>query len=393
MKILALRTHWFPDNTPGSRRFESILKSMSQSNEVVLCAPTKSDIGDEFIFKFEKVKVPNFYFSPTYQSYVGRVRRFAPMLDYLVSFGNIVERAIDEIFFRGEKFDCIVTTYQTVSSVKVAARLGEKYNIPWFCDVRDLPNQFLSQGKLNAEAKYLYGLLEKAEGVTGVNQALCDRMEFESLIDNTQVVYNGLPKDLLINYTENIAKCSVEGASFDIVYAGALYAGRSLEPLLDAVVKLSNNNNIRVIVLGAIKNREKNRYLNKYGQILEFKGFLSLEELATYYKRASVLVNLLPSSHKDSIPSKIFEYAATGRSILNLSPVESFVSKFIETNDFGTTLIHQNDCEQWLLEKIADWKKNLIITDPIDTVRKLTPFTREYQANIFETFLKEQISK
>ena len=388
MRILALRTHWFPDNTPGSRRFESLLKSMSQSNEVVLYAPNKNDIDDEFIFKFEKIKVPNIYYTTSYQKYLGRLRRFAPMLDYFLSFGKIVEHVIDNKILKGQKFDCILTTYQNVSSVEVAARLGKKYNIPWFCDVRDLPNQFLSLGKLNIEAKYLYGLLENAKGVTSTNKALCNRMKVESLIDNTEIVYNGLPRDLLNKYNENIANHESGHLFFDIIYAGSLYAGRKLDPLLDSVAKLSNKNNIRVIVLGSIKNREKNRYLSKYGQIIEFKGLLPLEDLEMYYKQASVLVNIHPESHKDAIPSKIFEYAATGRPILNLSPTESFVSKFIETNDFGATLIDQEDCERWLIKKIEDWKSNFIISKFNDRVEKLTPYTREYQANIFEIFIK-----
>jgi hypothetical protein len=392
MKILALRTHWFPDNTPGSRRFESFLNSLSQSNEVVLYAPAKNDVDDKFIFNFKKVKVPNYYFNPTYQKYVGRVRRFASMFDYFVSFGKIVELAIDEDISSGENFDCILTTYQNISSVKVAARLGKKYNIPWFCDVRDLPNQFLPLGQLNTEANYLYGLLKNAKGVTTTNQALCNRMKSEALIDNTQVVYNGLPISLLRNYTENIAKYASGGVFFDIVYAGSLYAGRKLDPLLDAVIKLSNINNIRVIVLGSIKDREKNRYLNKYNQIIEFKGLLSLEELTSYYKRASILVNLHPESHKDAIPSKIFEYAATGRPILNLSPTESFVSEFIGTNAFGTTLIHQDDCERWLLDKIADWK-NCTFVVPNNRMEKLIPFTRENQASIFEAFINSSLDE
>ena len=389
MKILALRTHWFPDNTPGSRRFESILTGLAQSNEVSLFAPSKSTMVSEFPFKFEKVKVPSLYFNPTYQKYVGRIRRFTPMLDYFMSFGGIVESKINKAIQAGEKFDCIITTYQTMSSVKVAARLAKKHNIPWFCDVRDLPNQFLPLGQLNSETRYLYSLLKRAKGVTSVNQALCDRMLIESSIKNSAVVYNGVPLDLLNNYTENISKHASGSEFFDIVYAGSLYAGRKLDPLLDAVEKLSKDNKIRVVVLGSIKNVEKARYLNKYNQVIEFKGLVSLKELTSYYKQASVLVNILPKSHKDAIPSKIFEYAATGRSILNLSPIDSFVSQFIDTNEFGKTLLDKDDCEKWLLEEITNWKSNIITTAPSNTVEKLMPFTREFQAKSFEIFLKD----
>lgn len=396
MRILALRTHWFPDNTPGSRRFESILKGLSQANEVVLYAPTKNVANVECSFKFEEVTVPNFYFGSTYQKYVGRVRRFTPMLDYFVSFGKNVERAIDEAINRGEEFDCIVTTYQTMSSVEVASRLGKKYNIPWFCDVRDLPNQFLPLKQLNTESKYLYSLLKSAKGVSSVNRALCNRMAIECSITNAKVVYNGVPLELLNDYTKNIAKHASGNDFFDIVYAGSLYAGRKLDPLLDAVKGLSKNSKIRVIVLGSIKSTEQSRYLNKYGQIVEFKGLIPLSKLTSYYKQASVLVNLLPESHKDAIPSKIFEYAATGRAILNLSPIVSFVSEFLEANGFGKTMINQDECEQWLLERIADWEVKSLPIARTEALEKLMPFTREAQANSFEalitdSFLNEKV--
>lgn len=392
MRILALRTHWFPDNTPGSRRFESILKGLSQSNEVVLYAPTKNVTDFECSFKFEEVTVPNFYFNSTYQKYIGRVRRFAPMLDYFVSFGKNVERTIDEAISRGEEFDCIVTTYQTMSSVEVAARLGQKYNIPWFCDVRDLPNQFLPLKKLNTESNYLYNLLKSAKGVSSINKALCNRMTIEASITNTKVVYNGVTLDLLTEYTENIAEHAPGNDFFDIVYAGSLYAGRKLDPLLDAVKGLTEKSKVRVIVLGSIKSTEQNRYLNKYGKIVDFKGLVSLGELTSYYKQASVLVNLLPEAHKDAIPSKIFEYAATGRAILNLSPVISFVSEFLEANRFGNTLIDQAECEQWLLERIAIWEAGTLPTVSSKTLEKLMPFTREAQANSFEALIKDSFS-
>jgi hypothetical protein len=319
MKILAIRTHWHPVNTPGSRRFESFLNFLAKENDVTLLSykhPThKFDSKDlpEKPYSNITVEIPEIFYNSLYQRFVGKLRMSIPHLDGLFSFG---ERTLNKglELCKENKYDVIITTYQPITSLKVAHVLSARTGVPWICDLRDLPNQFLPLGHFNMEAKWLSNIIANSSGITCATDGLEYRLINEYQKNNVKTIYNGIPENWLKEIQGNSGNNQNE--NFDIIYAGSLYAGRSLNILLEAIGQIDlptpRKKLIRVKVYGNIKVSVKKEYSDKYGNMVVFEGLVEQKDLKELYQKSSLLVNLMPEGHSAAIPSKIFEYAATG---------------------------------------------------------------------------------
>ena len=400
MKILAIRTHWHPVNTPGSRRFESFLTHLVKTHDVTLLSlehPKQAgDIRPDENIKYKNIhiKVPSFFYITLYQRIAVKLRGILPQLDRFFSFGGrLLNKGIETC--TRSKYDMIITTYQPVSSLWVASRLSKKIGLPWICDLRDLPNQFLPKGQFNKESLYLKKIISNSCGVTCATEGLENRLKDEYARDDAKTIYNGIPGDWLkaIQKESGIS----HNKTFDIVYAGSLYAGRSLDILLKAIellpLTISEKKLINVRVFGSVKSSTINNYLENYKHKVSFEGIIEQKNLKDWYQKSSILVNLMPEGHSAAIPSKIFEYAASGVQILNISPEESFVSKFISNSQLGITTNSVSECSEWLLSLFKNWEISGNMTINYNAPEDLMFFTREKQAAAFQNYIEDKLKR
>jgi glycosyltransferase involved in cell wall biosynthesis len=124
-------------------------------------------------------------------------------------------------------------------------------------------------------------------------------------------------------------------------------------------------------------------YEDKF-KICEFTGFLPRKEAIKHAASSSVLLLLLSSERgKDVIPSKIFEYLVSGKTILAIVPSNGEVANIIRKTKSGIVADFDkvSEIKTAILELYSMWQKNeLSKTQDIEEIQKYN------QINLVEKF-------
>lgn len=164
------------------------------------------------------------------------------------------------------------------------------------------------------------------------------------------------------------------GDTTRIIYAGSIGYPQNLQVLLDAV-KILNERDlpVQLDILGHGPEKDKlSQSARDMGlKNVEFHGSVSFESLLSFYERSDVLYAQLRDipSLKTAEPTKIFEYASTGRRVVfgALGPARDILSKFS-----GVKVI-QPDSPEEIVDAISQIR-NL----PIDFVKNQSILKAEY---------------
>lgn len=125
---------------------------------------------------------------------------------------------------------------------------------------------------------------------------------FEGLIDSSKIVEEPILK---------------ENAEKICIYAGNLDARYGIDMLISAFKKLTIPAKLHIYGAGADAERIKN--IVKDCKNIEYRGFVSSEEIFEIMKKADLLINPRPRNiglAKFSCPSKTFEYMASGTPVV-----------------------------------------------------------------------------
>jgi glycosyltransferase involved in cell wall biosynthesis len=143
-----------------------------------------------------------------------------------------------------------------------------------------------------------------------------------------------------------------DGTHFEIVYAGAFAATRRLTPLLSAVQLLRDREpetfaHVSIRVIGK-PNRLLESNVQAYGlsQKVRFQSHLPYRQVMRELSQSAVLLLVVHSDEyiaKTCIPAKLFEYLATPRPILAISPAGA-AAALVEKFKAGVVL-HPEDIE------------------------------------------------
>ena len=133
---------------------------------------------------------------------------------------------------------------------------------------------------------------------------------------------------------------STKSLEREIVYAGELYGDRSILPVLLAIAALdgtaASSGPLKLAVYGEIPASELQR-VRAAGveRHLERRQMVSSVELARILRSAACLLVISGDEMTYSIPYKMYDYLASRRPILALSPRESAVHRFFRQFDVG----------------------------------------------------------
>jgi glycosyltransferase involved in cell wall biosynthesis len=145
------------------------------------------------------------------------------------------------------------------------------------------------------------------------------------------------------------------GSIFRIVYSGGLYSEHGIDLLLQAF-NLANQPDWRLLITGYGDKKEVIRYASMKNPCIEYKGFLSTQELFSLYRSADVLVNPRLTATKlarMAFPSKLVEYLGTGKPVVStlLPSMNDELKKHlvIASSDTPAELLR-------CLETVASWE-------------------------------------
>ena len=254
-------------------------------------------------------------------------------------------------YLRKNDYDLVYALIPDNHLCAVAGRYAKKKGVPFIVDVEDLwpeamrmvldvpviSDVLFSYFTLNAKKAY-----RLADAVVGSSDEYRDEpKKYGVTPKNSVTVYVGtdvrrFDKGARRN-KKNVIKPEGE---FWVTYAGTLGASYDLETLISAaaILKKRGYDNMKTVLLGAGPEEAHLRAAaERSGANVRFAGYLPYEEMAAWLKQSDVTVNSLVAKASQSIVSKIGDYLAAGKPMVNTGLNAEFTAK-VQNDGFGVNV-------------------------------------------------------
>lgn len=248
-----------------------------------------------------------------------------------------------------EQFNAIITTGPPHSVHLIGLKLKEKTGVFWVADFRDpwsdwefldtLPMSSFSRKK---HQKLELSVLSNADRVLTISPTF--QRNLSKLAKRPiELITNGFDSsDIPHDFKSKTTNKHV----FHIVYTGVIDAIRNPIPFLK-VLKATfekTGQKIKLSFVGRVSKKvieytDGDKWLS---EIVHYPGYVSHQEVFKYYAEADLLLLILTETKnaKGNIPGKLFEYLATGITILGIGDPMGDTAGIIKENEAGTVIAH-----------------------------------------------------
>ncbi len=329
MKILIVSQHFPPEKGAVRRIFEFARYFVSKGHDVsVLTAmPNYPDgiVPEAYRGRFyinEKLDGVNIH-----RSYVLPAANSAPgkrMIGFIVfMFTSLINS-----FRIRDNFDVVLATAPPVTTPVIGWILSKIYRSKLIIEIRDLqPESSEDFGNLNrsfltrALKKLMHWFYRKADKVVSVTDGITDYLGTIGIPKERVTTIKSGVSDEFINADSNGIRTTFGWEEkFLVLYAGTLGWAHSLETIIEAARKLTDQPDIQFVFVGGGQKRDAlEGMVRDYGlRNVAFIGTQPLEDIPYFLKASDVLVESLREVPitKGTFPCKLFEYMASGRPIV-----------------------------------------------------------------------------
>lgn len=263
---------------------------------------------------------------------------------------HVMAGRVAEYFECDHAYDLIYSQIPPNDITLAIGRVAKKYNIPFVIDVNDLwPEAFrialdvpvlsdIAFSPFYHQAKAAYDL---ADAIVGTSDEYASRGFKDRAQDIPKVVvYVGNDVD---DFDAGAAANAGEVHKADdevwVTYAGTLSACYDLGTLIRAVALLQvDYPHVKLKLLGdGVVRGDLEAAAKQAGCDVEFLGYVPHDVMAAYLAASDILVNSLVGNAPQSIPTKIGDYLAAGKAMLNTSLSPEFSSKVV-ADGFGVNV-------------------------------------------------------
>lgn len=233
-----------------------------------------------------------------------------------------------------------------------AAEYAKRQGIPFVADVNDLwpeamrmvldipvVSSILFQ-PLQRDAEKVYSLVS---GVIGTSDEYRDRpfQNQKREVPKATVYVGNEISEFDKGAEENDALVSKMEHEFWVSYAGTIGTSYDIRTMVLAAEELAGRGrqNIRIKILGGGPMKDELEALARERQIynVEFVGYAPYDKMAAYLKKSDILVNSFVRKAPQSIVTKIGDYLAAGRAMINTCMSPEFRRK-VEADGFGVNI-------------------------------------------------------
>tara|TARA_B100000795_G_scaffold264597_1_gene245266 strand:+ start:55 stop:1242 length:1188 start_codon:yes stop_codon:yes gene_type:complete len=258
----------------------------------------------------------------------------------------------------------IIGTTSRLMTGLLAGISANNVGCDYFIDLRDILSESLSElfSKKNKFlgyiSKIIFSFLEKllfnnASGVNVVSEGFPSYFQKKGIdTSNWSFFPNGVDQEFIkIARTKGKKLIKVK----KILYAGNIGRAQGVETILPKVAKkLGKNYNLLVIGDGRMKVALEERVEFENITNIEIMSPVSRDKLVAFYQDADILflhLNDMPSLRR-SLPSKIFEYAASGKYIV--AGLSGYSANFLNNNIPYASVFNPGDVDKCvhLIKKI-----------------------------------------
>ncbi len=342
MRILILSFYFPPDLSAGSFRVNALVDA--------LCAEGDKELHIDVIST-----LPNRYRShianaPELEQ-IGnvRIRRFllpphqSGMLDQARAFISFARQALVET--HGQRWDIILATSGRLMTAALAANIARRSESRLYLDIRDLFTDTMSELLSSSVLRHLMPVFRLIETRT-VKAAACVNLVSAGFLPHVKAI---APDQIFRTYTNGIDDVFL---SYDfkkevqhaqelplVVYAGNMGEGQGLHKVIPEAARLMVGK-VRFKLIGdGGRRKQLEQEISDAGlKNVEIVNAVPRVELFEHYRQADILFIHLNDhiAFQKVLPSKLFEYAATGKPIL--AGVAGYPAEFLRANLTGVEL-------------------------------------------------------
>ncbi len=261
-----------------------------------------------------------------------------------LSFSRAVRR-----YTKGRKWDLVLASSSRLMTAVLGAHVARRMHSPLYLDIRDLFTDTMGDLLVSSPLKLVlpaFRLLERqtfgaAERINLVSPGFLEHMRQVAPGHDFRLFSHGIDDDFLgIDFANT--KPDIEHSL--IVYAGNIGEGQGLHHILPSAAKqLEHTARFRLVGDGG-RRRELEAALADAGvSNVEIIDPVPRAKLQDHYREADILfthLNDVPAFGK-VLPSKIFEYAATGKPIL--AGVTGYAAEFLRREVAGAEIFSPCD--------------------------------------------------
>lgn len=349
-RILVLGFYYPPDLAAGSFRMKALVKA--------LLSEPSSDVQIDVI-----TTQPNRYHTHIeaaagYQQCsrlsirrIGVPSHKSGFLDQSRAFSSYAWGVCKAV--RGKQYDLIVASSSRLMTASLGACLAYRSKTPLYLDIRDIFVDILPElfpGRLGWLAAQIFRPIEgftirQAQKINLISPGFFSYF-YARYPDKTFSMHTNGVDELFLSppHLEQVAR--LPGNALKVVYAGNIGAGQGLDLILPRLAKRLEGV-AYFYIIGAGGGLEKLRQALHVANIgnVELISPIQRSGLLAFYQMADVLflhLNSFESLHR-VIPSKLFEYAATGKPVL--AGVSGYAARFITANIANAAVFAPCDVE------------------------------------------------
>ena len=347
MKLLLLSFYFQPDLCAGSFRCTALVNQLRQVDglqiDVITTLPNRYASYSSEAKEFEQADNVSVYRVPLPTHKSG-------MVDQAKAFYSYYKHA-KKIAMQSD-YDAVFATSSRLFTAFLGSRLSRKLKIPLYLDIRDIFVDTIKDvlpGYIAKVATPFFTRLERytfrqATSINLVSRGFEDYFSKHYRDKRFTWFTNGVDDDFISEDQANLQSAQKDSEVKTVLYAGNIGEGQGLHNILPQLAaQLNSKVNIKVLGDGGRK--------EALASSLELDGIENVElqppvnrvELMKEYNNADVLflhLNDYPA-FKKVLPSKIFEYAATGKPVL--AGVCGYPAKFLEEEVHNSAVFPPGD--------------------------------------------------
>lgn len=265
---------------------------------------------------------------------------------------KIAAKNLTELLEKDGGYDLLYAEIPPNDVALAAAEYAKRKGIPFVADVNDLWPEAMRMVldipvvspilfyPLQRDAEKVYSLVS---GVIGTSDEYRDRpFQNQNRTVPKATVYVGNEISVFDKGAEDNDKVVVKlDGEFWVTYAGTIGTSYDIRTMVLAAEELTKRGrkDIRIKILGGGPMKEELETLANERQIynVEFVGYAPYDKMAAYLKKSDILVNSFVRKAPQSIVTKIGDYLAAGRVMINTCMSPEFRRK-VEQDGFGVNI-------------------------------------------------------
>lgn len=345
MRVLILSFYYVPDIGPGPLRASSIVNSLEKLQpdveiDVMTTMPNRyhaTNIQAKQKEYYRKVSIDRVSLPKHRRSMVAQAFAF------MVFAKAVIKKS------KGKKWDIVVATSSRLMTATLAVYVAKRSGAKLYLDIRDLFTDTMKDILISTPLRLSLPFIklierwtfESADNINLISAGFLPYFQGIQLKNEPTLYTHGVDESFVnTNFSSKKKRTGVPV----VLYAGNIGQGQGLHHIIpQAGLRFNDKVSFKIIGDGNERQKLQSKLKENIAPNVELFDPVSRPQLFQFYKLSDILFLHLNDyqAFKKVLPSKIFEYTATGKPIL--AGVNGYAADFLRENVSGAHVFKPND--------------------------------------------------